>query len=219
MEWAGESSRHRVPAPPEWQSCPGGTKPPEGPQLAREDRGRTERGGEGTKPPPPPEQPGRREPTAAATTGRWAGCRRRRTAAARRTCRRIPPAPTAPGPIKERLHVASTAYWRRRGRQSTHPTRGTPVSRLAMGPQRTRTGRSRRRRGTKPFSARSLLAATTESGMRRGDPLNGRACLTRAAAKVGKEGGDPPPRSARPRRAAGERGGPPNTAARDPTTR
>ena len=28
-EWEGESSRHRAPTPPAWQSCHGGTKPPE----------------------------------------------------------------------------------------------------------------------------------------------------------------------------------------------
>ena len=51
-EWAGESSRHRVPTPPEWQSFPGGTKLLEGPQRPRADRGRKDGGGEETTPLP-----------------------------------------------------------------------------------------------------------------------------------------------------------------------
>ena len=42
-EWAGESSRHREPTPPEWPRGPGETKPPEGPQAE------TERGRQGHK--------------------------------------------------------------------------------------------------------------------------------------------------------------------------
>ena len=63
-ELVGESSRHRAPTLPEWQSCPGETKPLEGPQKSRADQERTDGGGEGTQTPPPPNQPGRREPTA-----------------------------------------------------------------------------------------------------------------------------------------------------------
>ena len=49
-EWAGGSSRLRAPTPPEWLRGPGGTKPQEGPQRLRADRGRTDGGGgEGTK--------------------------------------------------------------------------------------------------------------------------------------------------------------------------
>ena len=71
MEWAGESSGLRVPTPPEWPRSPGGTKPQEGPQRQKTDRGRTDGGGgEGTKTHPPPEQPGCREPTAA-TASQW----------------------------------------------------------------------------------------------------------------------------------------------------
>ena len=47
----------------------------------------------------------------------------------------------------------------------------------------------------------------TEDRLRRGAPPNGRACLTRAAAEGVEGEGDPPLSSARPRRAAGARGG------------
>ena len=70
-EWAEESSRHRAPTPLEWPRGTRGTKLPEGTQRARADQGRTNRGGEGTKPPPPVEQPGRWYLTAAKVV-RWA---------------------------------------------------------------------------------------------------------------------------------------------------
>ena len=53
--------------------------------------------------------------------------------------------------------------------------------------------RNQRRRGTKPSSARSLHKKPTDPRTRRGEPLNGRVCLTCEAAKVGKEGGTPHP--------------------------
>ena len=53
-----------------------------------------------------------------------------------------------------------------------------------------------------------------EEGRRRGAPLNGRLRLTRATAKGGKGEGEPPPRSARPRSAARERGGTPDRTSR-----
>ena len=51
-ECDGESSRRRSSTPPEWQSCPGGTKPPEWPPRERRCRGKTDGGREGTDPPP-----------------------------------------------------------------------------------------------------------------------------------------------------------------------
>ena len=86
---------------------------------------------------------------------------------------------------------------------------GTPVARPAMRAQGTGTGGKQRRRGTKPISVRYLRATITDSETRRGDPPNGPARLTRAAAKGGKEGGDPPPSSARPRCTSREQGGTP----------
>ena len=77
-----------------------------------------------------------------------------------------------------------------------------------MGPQRTRTGWSRRRKGTKPYSTRSLRAATMESGTRRGDPLNGCARLTCVAVKGGKEGGTHHPAACAHSAQQGNRGGP-----------
>ena len=152
------------------------------------DRGRTEGrrieagAGRGRTTPPPTEQPGRRDMTAA-KTGRWAGQGRRSrhahsgarrwTTAAWRTCQGIPLALMAPGPSTARSRSLIKAYWRRRGRRLTKPTRGTPVVRPAMGPQRTRTGRIQRRRETKPCSVRSPRKATTESGTRRGEPPKG----------------------------------------------
>ena len=49
----------------------------------------------------------------------------------------------------------------------------------------------RRRRGTKPGSARSQHAACEAPATREEDPPNVRVRLTRAATKGGKEGGDP----------------------------
>ena len=134
----------------------------------------------------------------------------------RKPRRGIPPALTASGPSMARSHDASTDYWLQRGRQSTQRTQGTPVARPDMGPQGKRMGGIRRRRGTKPRSARSLCAAITESETREGDPPNGCARLTRAAVKGGKKGGDPTPSSACPRCAAGARGDPRTRQRRNP---
>ena len=103
--------------------------------------------------------------------------------------------------------------------EGVEPTWGTLLSRPAMGPQGTRKGRIRRRRGTKPCSARSLREETTEARTRQGDPPNGCAHLTSAFAKGGKEGGDPPTSSVRTPHTAEARGGPLNMTAWDPTTR
>ena len=184
-EWAGESSCHKTPTPPEWQSYPRGMKPSEGPQRARADQGRIYGGREGTKTLPLTEQPGHREPMAA-TTDRWAGQgqrshrahsgAQRQTTAARRTPQGIPLAPTAPGPSTARLRAASMAYWRQRGQQSTQTTRGTrvtpvtPVARPAMGPQQTRTGNKKGGGGRKPAARAPCARQQRSRGQGKGTP-------------------------------------------------
>ena len=143
----------------------------------------------------------------------------RRTTAERAPGYGNPTAPTAPGPKTACTCAASTTYWRWRQRREVEPTRGMPVARPAMGPRRIRKVWRSRRRGKKPCSVRSPRKATTESRMRQENPPNGRARLMRVVAKGGKEGGNPPHSSARPRCAAGAQGRPPNTAAKEPTAR
>ena len=75
-EWAGESIRLRAPTPPEWLRSPGGTKPPEGPQWLRADRGRTDGGGGGGDENPPTAQATR---TKGADGGKGATMGRQRT--------------------------------------------------------------------------------------------------------------------------------------------
>ena len=177
---------------------------------------RKDRGGEEMENPPSPEQPGRKvtmAETAIRKLGRGRRSRRAHSVARwqatemRRTCQGIPPSPTAPGPSRARSCAASTAYWLRQGRRLTLTTQGAPVVRSAIGPQRTRTRRSRRRRrGKKPSSTRSPHVARVKPETRRGGFLNVLAHLTCAAAKGGTEevggtqqctagyqGGTPPP--------------------------
>ena len=61
----------------------------------------------------------------------------------------------------------------------------------------------------KPGSVHSQRAVYKKPRTRKGDPPNIRARLTRAAAKEGKEGGDPLPSSTRLRPAARDQGGNP----------
>ena len=182
-------------------------------------------GGEGTKNHPPPKKPGLRDPTTA-KAGQGRRSRRAhsgiqwRTTAAQGPFRGNPMAPTAPGPKTAFTRAVSTTYWRWRPRRGVVPTWGTPLVRPAMGPLRIRKGQNRRRRGTKPCSARSPREATTESRTRQGDPLNGRSRLTRAAAKGEKEGGGTPQPAARAHRAQRGHGGAPlNMVAQNPTAR
>ena len=192
---------------------PWGDKTPKGPTSTEVGLGEDGRGvGEGMIPHPPPEQPGHREPTAAAA-GRWAGkgrwsrqARRKRwrTTAARGPSQGNLTALMAPGPSTARLRAASMTYWHPRRHREVKSMWGPPVARPSMGAWRTRRGRKRRRRGTKPCSARSLCESTTEARTRQGDFPKGRAHLTRAATR----GGGGAPSSARPQHSAGAQGGP-----------
>ena len=89
-----------------------------------------------------------------------------------------------------------------------NPVRGTQGAQLAVGAQGSRQDRTerRRRRETKPSNARSKRAAYEETGTKVRESPNGRARLTCVATKGKKEGGDPLPRSTRPRRPVRDQG-------------
>ena len=102
---------------------------------------------------------------------------------------------TAPGLSTACSHDASTAYWRRRGRQPIQPLQGPRGTGMTLRTPRGKEAPAGGKPGpeNRTGSLRPLREAIQRK--RSEDPLNDSACLMRAATREGRRG-DPPLSSA-----------------------
>ena len=209
MEWAGESSCHRALTPPEWQRGPGGKNPSEGPHRRRTDQGRMDGRGGGRKPTQVADG-GKGGPMGSPRTAEPPGAERETAADNGRTGARPQQSYGADGARSKHGALARRRY----DLLELEATEGGRANAGANGSEAGH-GDTGDREGTEADDEgeghENLQRALPKRGHNRGkEEARGspkRSCMINACGRQGGEGGDPPPSSARPRRAGGAQGG------------